>query len=106
MKVSCNACHVKGKPKSERSDFGKLFYAEFKSKELTKNFKAKQKESKAAKTKYEKETMIPAFKKAIEKIAKQKEKKDSKEEQKNAKTYDELIKAGEIANITKKPKKD
>lgn len=92
MKVSCNACHVKSKPKSERNEFGKLFFKEFKDKKLTENFK---KLTGDEKKKFEQEVMIPAFNKALEKIKKMK-KKDTE------KTYDELIKAGEIPNIDTK----
>ena len=90
MKVSCNACHVKSKPKSERNEFGKLFFKEFKDKKLTENFK---KLTGDEKKKFEQEVMIPAFNKALEKIKKMK-KKDTE------KTYDELIKSGEIPNIS------
>ena len=93
MKVSCNACHVKGKPKTERNEFGKVFFKELKDKKLTEGFK-KAKDAGEHK-KYEKEVMVPAFTKALEKIKKMKPKDKEM-------TYDELIKAGEIAEITKK----
>ena len=96
MKVTCNACHVKAKPKSERNDFGKLFLKELKDKEITKNFKSKTGEERKD---YEKKVMGPEFLKALAKIKKMKPK--DKEQ-----TYDELIKAGEIKEITKKPKKE
>ncbi len=93
MKVSCDACHVKGKPKSNRTDFGKLFEKEFEGMDITANFKSKKGEEKK---KYEKEVMIPAFQKALTKIKKLKNE--------DGKTYDELIKAGEIPGI--EPKND
>ena len=93
MKVSCNACHVKSKPKTERNEFGKLFYKEFKDKKITENFK---KRSGDERKKYEKDVMVVEFNKALEKIKKMK-KKDSEM------TYDELIKAGEMPSITPKP---
>ena len=103
MKVSCNACHVKGKPKSERSEFGKLFYEHLKPEKISSTFKVKKQagEHKA----YEKKTMIPLFKKALKKVKAQKEQIDGKEEGKkvDGKSYDELIKAGKIENITEKP---
>ncbi len=95
MKVSCDACHVKGKPKTERNEFGKLFHKEFKDKKITENFKKLDRDGKKQ---YEKEVMVPEFKKALEKIKKMK-KKDTEM------TFDELIKAGEIAGISKKEKK-
>lgn len=91
MKVSCNACHVKEKPKSQRTDFGKLFEKEFEGMDITANFKSKKG---AEKKKYEKEVMIPAFQKALAKIKKMKNE--------DGKTYDELIKAGEIPGIEPK----
>ena len=95
MKVSCNACHVKSKPKSQRNKFGKLFYKELKEEKLTKGFKSR---SGADRKEYEKDVMVPAFKKALTKIKKMKP-KDSEE------TYDELIKAGEMPEIKKVKKK-
>ena len=95
MKVSCNACHVKGKPKTERGEFGKVFYKQLKDKKLTEGFKSKEG---SERKKYEKEVMIPAFTEALKKIKKMKPKDKEM-------TYDELIKAGEIAEITKKPAK-
>ena len=92
LKVSCNACHVKSKPKSLRSEFGKLFEKELKEKKLTVEWKTK---SGADKKQYEKDVMIPEFKKAWEKIKKTK-KKDTEL------TYEELVKAGEIPDIKKK----
>lgn len=93
MKITCNACHVKDKPKSDRNKFGKLFAKELKDKKLTENFKSKEGDEQK---KYLKETMVPEFVKALEKVKKAKP-KDGKL------TYDELIKAGEIKEITKKP---
>ena len=92
MKISCNACHVKGKKKTERNEFGKLFYKELKDKKLTEGFKSR---SGSERKKYEKDVMVPAFKKALEKVKKMKPK--DKET-----TYEELIKAGEMPEITKK----
>lgn len=104
MKVSCNACHVKGKPKTERSDFGKLFHEQLKSENISATFKAKKK-AKQHKD-YEKKKMIPLFKKALETVQKQKQQIDGKDGKKvDGKSYDELIKAGKIENITVKPAK-
>lgn len=99
MKITCNACHVDKKPKSERNEFGKLFAKELKDKKLTESFKSKSDIDE--RKKYVKEVMTPEFVKALDKIKKTKP-KDQKL------TYDELIKAGEIKEITKKPieKKD
>ena len=72
VKVSCNACHVKGKSKTERNDLGALFYEEFKDEELTKNWKSKKG---AEKKKYQTDVMTPAFEKAL-KTVKEKKKED------------------------------
>lgn len=104
MKVSCNACHVSGKPKKERNEFGKLFYEELKSEKISATFQAKKKAQKHKE--YEKKKMIPLFVKALEKIHKQKQQIDGEDGKKvDGKSYDELIKAGEIKNITLKPEK-
>ena len=92
MKVSCNACHVKGKPKTERSEFGKLFFKQLKDKNISATFKSKSGPDKKT---YEKDVMIPAFKEALKKVKAQKNKEGE--------TYDDLIKAGKIPEITKKP---
>ena len=91
MKVNCNACHVKKKPKTERTEFGKLFEKEFKGKELSAGFKQRKG---AERKKYVKEVMVPAFQEALKKIKKMKNKDEV--------TYDELIKTGQIPEI--KPK--
>ncbi len=67
MKVSCNACHVKGEEKSTRNAFGTLIHKEFKDLELTKNFKAIK--DRDEKKKYEAEVMTPAFEKAYKKVS-------------------------------------
>jgi len=92
MKVSCNACHVKGESKEKHSEFGELFHKELKSEGLTKSWKAaKEDGGKKAQKAYEKETMIPLFEKALKKI--------------QAASYDELIKAEKIADIKIDPRK-
>ena len=43
VKVSCNACHLKGKPKSERNEgLGKVFYEQLKELKLTEEWKTKK----------------------------------------------------------------
>ena len=91
MKISCSACHVDKKPKTERNDFGKLFAKEFKGKDISATFKSKKGDEKK---KYEKEVMIPAFTAALKKIQKMKNKEGE--------TYDALIKSGTMPGITKK----
>ncbi|MDG2185436.1 MAG: hypothetical protein P8K79_07135 [Mariniblastus sp.] len=91
MKISCSACHVDKKPKTQRNDFGKLFAKEFKGKDVSATFKSLKGDEKK---KYEKEVMIPAFAAALKKIQKQKNKAGE--------TYDALIKSGAMPGITKK----
>jgi len=69
MKVSCNACHVKGESKEMRNEFGELFYKELKEDKVTEAWKAAKAADKVDGTKtrkaYEKDTMTPLFKKAL-----------------------------------------
>ena len=95
MKISCNACHVKKKPKTQRTEFGKLFEKELKGKELSAGFKERKGDERK---KYVKEVMVPAFQEALKKIKKMKNKDDI--------TYDELIKTGKIPEIKPKESKD
>ncbi len=92
MTVTCNACHVDKKPKTERNEFGKLFAKELKQHDISATFKSK---TGADRKVYEKVTMIPEFTKALEKIKQLKP-------QDGELIYDELIKTGQIAEITKK----
>ena len=85
MKISCNACHVDKKPKTERNDFGKLFHKQFADQELTKNWKSKKGAEKKA---YEAEVMIPAFQKALKNVT--------------TMTATDIIKAGVVDGIDAK----
>ena len=95
MKVNCNACHIKKKPKTERSEFGKLFAKPLKESNptITADWKSKKGDEKK---KYEAEVMVPAFDKLLTKVKMSKNDKDE--------VYDELIKAGKIDGITNDPK--
>jgi hypothetical protein len=88
LQVKCEACHIKGKPKTERNEFGNLFFTILKDKDLTKQWEALKGEEKR---KFEKETMTPAFEKALELVKEKKNDKDKK--------YGEMIAAGEIENM-------
>lgn len=101
MKVSCNACHVKGESKEIRNEFGELFYKELKDDKVTESWKAAKSEGgKPAQKEYEKETMLPLFEKALKKIQKETVPEVEGVENPNAgKTYDELIKSEKIADI-------
>lgn len=85
MKINCNACHVEGEEKTERNLFGKLFFREMESENLTQNWKEKKGKEKRE---YEQEVMTPAFEKALAKVA--------------AMTYDDMVKSGLIDGMEKK----
>ncbi len=88
LQVKCEACHIKGKDKEVRNEFGELFYKQLKDQELTKKWKSLKG---AEKRTYEKEVMTPAFEKALEEVKKQKNDKDQ--------LYGDLIAKGEIENM-------
>ena len=70
MKVSCNACHVKGEKKTARNDFGDLFYKELKADKVTQAWKDAKTNGRDAQKAYEKDTMTPLFEEALKKIKK------------------------------------
>ncbi len=88
LQVKCEACHVKGKDKEVRNEFGELFLKQLKDQELTKKWKSLKGKEKQT---YEKEVMVPAFEKALEEVKKQKNAKDQ--------LYGDLIAKGEIENM-------
>ena len=88
LQIKCEACHIKSKPKTERNEFGNLFHTILKDKDLTKQWEALKGDEKR---KFEKETMTPAFEKALEIVMEKKNDKDKK--------YADMISAGEIENM-------
>jgi len=98
VKVSCNACHLKGKPKSERNEeLGKVIYEEMKELNLTKEWKSKKGPEKKE---YQKEVMLPAFEKAL-KVIKEKKKDEAGEE-----TWHQLIETAELDGLKLKDTDD
>jgi len=98
VKVSCNACHVKGKPKTERNEgFGKVSYEEMKELNLTEDWKSKKGTEKRA---FQKEVMLPAFEKAMKVI------KEKKKDEDGEATWDQLIKTAELDGLKLKETKD
>lgn len=87
LKVTCFACHVKKKPKSERNEFGELFFKEFEGKEFTKKWE-ELKEDKDAQKAFESDEMAPAFVKALETIGEMETEEGDK--------YADLIAQGKI----------
>lgn len=65
--VTCNACHVKGKPKTERTQLGQLFATEFEGMDLSKKWESYE-DDLDAREKFELETMVPAFVEAYKKV--------------------------------------
>lgn len=88
LQIKCEACHVKGKDKEVRNEFGELFFKQLKDQELTKKWKTLKGNEKR---KYEKEVMTPAFEKALEEVKKLKNAKDQ--------LYGDLIAKGEVENM-------
>lgn len=88
--VSCNTCHVKGKPKSERSDFGKLFDKHFKGKDISAKYKKLKDEELDDEIDEFKKYMDKEFKKAIVEIEKV---------EKDGSTIGKMIKEGKIDGI-------
>ncbi len=94
-RVSCELCHVKGKPKDERNEFGELFFKKMKDQDLTKQWEAFG-ENAEAKSKFEKETMLPAFVKVLDEVKTMKNKEDI--------TYDSLLAEAKLPGLkVKKP---
>lgn len=87
--VSCSACHIAGKPKTNRSDFGKLFEKELTGKNVTARLKS------APSSPSEKQVVESAVKKefidALKKVV--------KKEYPGGGTYGEAIKAAKIKGI-------
>jgi len=95
--VTCNACHVASKPKSERSQFGDLFYHHMDGETLTRRWN-ELKDDKEAQKKYEDETMVPLFIAALNDIGEIKTEEGPK--------YAELIAEGKLEGVKKKKSKD
>ena len=93
VRVSCEACHNKGKPKTERNEFGELFFAQMKDSKLTEQWSAFG-DDRAGKTKFEKEVMLPAFEKAWEAVKQQKNKDEA--------TYETLLKDVKLPGLKAK----
>jgi len=96
LKVTCFACHVKKKPKSERNKFGQLFMNEFDGEDFTAKWKALE-DDKEGRDKFELEKMKPAFLEAFKTIG--------KKENEDGEKYAELIAEGKIKGTKLKKKK-
>ena len=90
--VSCKTCHPINQDRSVHNEFGKLFLAELKGKELSKKFKEAEKKGEEAVAEYEKE-MVKHFVVALKVI-----------EKKNM-TVEDLIKYGLLSGVRLEKKK-
>lgn len=106
MKVSCNACHVKGEKKTVRNDFGELFFKELKADKVTQSWKDAKTNGRDAQKAYEKETMTPLFEKALKKVKEATVPEVEGVTNPDAgKTWDEMIKAVKVDGIKVDQKK-
>ena len=94
LKATCNACHVQGKGKEVRNEFGQAIHA----KVASEDFSAKYKEIKdrAEKKKYMEETILPAIKKSMSEVI-------ENESNKEGEKWADLIKNATLPGV--KPKK-
>ncbi|MDA8563013.1 hypothetical protein N9L06_01030 [Mariniblastus sp.] len=98
VKVSCNACHLKGKPKSERNEgLGKVFYEQLKELKLTEEWKTKKGKEKRE---FQKEVMLPAFEKALKVV------KEKKKDEAGDATWGQLIETAELDGLKLKETED
>ena len=96
-KVTCWACHVKGKKKDFRNEFGKLFDKPYKGLDITKKYKEIKDTEDDDKIDVYEEFLIKEFKKAMGSIEKQK---------KDGTTYLELLKSAKLEGIELKEDDD
>ena len=100
MKVSCNACHVKGEKKTVRNDFGEMFFKELKADNVTQAWKDAKGDGRDAQKAYEKKTMTPLFEKALKKVMEATVPEVEGVTNPDAgKTWDEMIKAVKVDGI-------
>lgn len=95
LKVTCNACHVQGKNKNVRNEFGETIHAKFADQDFSKKFK--EIKDKAEKKKFMEETILPAVKKSIAEVV-------DKESNAAGEKWADLIKNATLPGVT--PKKD
>ncbi len=95
LKVTCNACHVQGKGKEVRNEFGEAIHAKVAEQEFSKKFK--EIKDKAEKKKFMEETILPAVKKSVAEVV-------DKESNKAGEKWADLVKNATLPGVT--PKKD
>lgn len=97
LKVSCNACHVKGKKKTVRNEFGEALFQEFKQFKFSEAIH-KIKDKKKKKEYFEK-NVFPEYRKAFKKVAT----KDVKN--KKGDKWADLVKNGKLPGVKLRKKK-
>lgn len=97
LRVTCNMCHIKGEPKTERNEFGEVFFAEFDGQDLSARWDAVEGDERKA---LETDVMAPEFLAALERIY---EKEAAGEAET---TYATQIPAGEIEGSKLRKKKN
>lgn len=95
LKVTCNACHVQGKGKEVRNEFGEAIHAKVADQEFSKKFK--EIKDKEEKKKFMEETILPAVKKSVAEVV-------DKESNKAGEKWADLVKNATLPGVT--PKKD
>ncbi|MDP1564351.1 MAG: hypothetical protein Q8M16_23475 [Pirellulaceae bacterium] len=95
LKVTCNACHVQGKGKEVRNEFGEAIHSKVADQGFSKAFK--EIKDKDEKKKFMEETILPAVKKSVAEVV-------DKECNKAGEKWADLIKNATLPGVT--PKKD
>lgn len=95
LKVTCNACHVQGKGKEVRNEFGEAIHTKVADQEFSKKFK--EIKDKGEKKKFMEEMILPAVKKSVAEVV-------DKESNKAGEKWADLVKNATLPGVT--PKKD
>jgi cytochrome c553 len=95
LKVTCNACHVQGKGKEVRNEFGEAIHKKVADEEFSKKFK--EIKDKDEKKKFMEETILPAIKKSVAEVV-------EKESNKDGEKWADLIKNATLPGVTPKKK--
>lgn len=95
LKITCNACHEKGKKKDERNEFGQAIHKKVETEKFSEELKKIT--DKEEKKKYMEDTVLPAIKTAFKDVV-DNDKNDAGDK------WSDLIKDGKLPGTT--PKKD
>ncbi|MGI9516179.1 MAG: hypothetical protein ACR2NP_03965 [Pirellulaceae bacterium] len=96
LRVTCNMCHVKGEPKTERNDFGQVLFEVFEGQDLSARWDAVEGDERKA---FEQDVMVPALTEGLEKLYAR------EADDPEAPRYSEMIPAGQMDGTKlKKPR--